>query len=76
MGLGRDCFYCHISTGACEKDDGDGDGDGDDHGDGDGDGYGDGDGDATSKKIYPTTFEISLPSNLRQFLNLEDTDLI
>ena len=70
MGLGRDCFYCHISTGACEKDDGDGDGDGDDHGDGDGDG------DATSKKIYPTTFEISLPSNLRQFLNLEDTDLI
>ena len=68
MGLGRDCFYCHISTGACEKDDGDGDGD--DHGDGDGDG------DATSKKIYPTTFEISLPSNLRQFLNLEDTDLI
>ena len=68
MGLGRDCFYCHISTGACEKDDGDGDGDGDDHGDGDGD--------ATSKKIYPTTFEISLPSNLRQFLNLEDTDLI
>ena len=70
MGLGRDCFYCHISTGACEKDDGDGDGDGDDHGDGDGDG------DATSKKIYPTTFEISLPSNLRQFLNLEDTDVI
>ena len=33
------------------------------------------DGVGTSKKRYPTTFDIKLPSNLRQFLNLENVFL-
>ena len=35
-----------------------------------------GNGDGTSKKRYPTTFEITLPSTFRQFLNLEDVALM
>ena len=34
-----------------------------------------GNGDGTSKKRYPTTFEITPPSNFRQFLNLENAAL-
>lgn len=35
-----------------------------------------GNGDGTSKKRNPTTFEITLPSTLRQFLNLEDAAMM